>query len=177
MIRCVACKIHPEETWDSTVFDGLLGLPWDPGAKRNMEATEVEPAKELPRLVVEREIGPMVHQTRQIKLTQDIFRKVGFSDNCGKCRLIVLGDTSAKRANMSHSAACRKRVEEKMAADPFLKGKLDIARQREDEYLARRVELGDLSAKRARESSVEEAQVDEEMNNEPATTSVQPEGG
>ena len=86
-----------------------------------MEVTEVQAAKELPRLVIEREVGPMVPQTRQVKLAQDIFREVEFSDNCEKCRLIVLGDTSAKQINMSHSAACRKRVEERMAADPFSK--------------------------------------------------------
>ena len=151
VIRCIAAKPHPEKTWNIALFNGIMGLQWDPAAKRGVEQ-EVEAARELPRYQVEQEVRPMVPQTRQVKITQETLHRLGFSDDCAKYPLMAIGDRSARAISMAHLAACRKRVEGLMSDDPFSKHNIDVAKKRQDEYLARPVELGDIeaSAERAR---------------------------
>ena len=76
--------------------------------------------------------------------------KVGYTDGCVKCQAIKLGDHSQDQRG--HTAACRARVEKRMSEDPALKQTLQDASRRQDEFLARRVEVGDpdLEAKRRR---------------------------
>ena len=52
-----AVREHPETKWDSTLFDGLIGVPWDPVAK-NRGPEELDEPKDrvadLPRVVIAR---------------------------------------------------------------------------------------------------------------------------
>ena len=49
-----AVRDHPEVVWDSQLFDGVVGVPWDPLAKgRGNEASEPrERVDDLPRVVI-----------------------------------------------------------------------------------------------------------------------------
>ena len=160
ILRSAAVKPHPEKQWDSALFDGIKGSPWDPLAK-NVDKTVVEAeraAEELPRFTVERSVDPMLSQPRRAMISPDILDRVGFSDGCAKCTAIRIGDDS--KSNFAHSKACRLRIERRMAEDPFMKVRLDDAVRRQDEYLERRVEAGDLDAKR-RKRAAEEAEASE----------------
>ena len=112
-------------------------------------------ADELPRFTVERSVEPMLPPPRRVLITRDILSKVGCSEGCDKCTAIRIGDDS--KVGLAHSRACRLRVESRMSEDPFLQKKLDEAVRRQDEYLERRVEAGDLSAKRRRDEGAAEA--------------------
>ena len=62
------------------------------------------------------------------------------------------GDPS--QPTLGHSLACRLRVEGLLRNDPKYRNKVEGARLRQDEYLARRVEAGYRSAKQARTEQV-----------------------
>ena len=76
------------------------------------------------------------------------------------------GDTT--QPTLGHSAECRVRVEERVAADPEFSHNLTGARARQDEFFARRVELGDESAKKSR---MGEQDTNVEFGSGPATAS------
>ena len=83
-------------------------------------------------------------------ITRDYLHKFGFTPGCSKCEAIRTGDN--RNPTLAHSAGCRSRIEGLIGQDPFLKRKLENANHRQDEYLAKRVEAGDSSAKRGRAS-------------------------
>ena len=148
--RSVAVKPHPENEYDSQLFDSLVGVPWDPLNKNAGEdrGEEREEQGDLPRVVVPRAVEDDIPQVRRVLITRDLIEKFGTTEGCPKCRAIVNGDPT--RTDRGHNAACRTRIEGLLGKDPVLGKKLERAQQRQDEYLARRVEAGDLSSKRQR---------------------------
>ena len=145
-----AVRVHPEVTWDSQFFDGMIGVPWDPLAKNR--GKELEEQKEriadLPRVVVPRRYEGDISRARNWSLTSEYFEKFGWSQDCRKCQLMQNGDPS--QTTLGHSLACRLRVEGLLRSDPKYRDKVESARLRQDEYLAKRIEAGDQSAKQAR---------------------------
>ena len=133
------------------MFDDLVGVPWDPLAKNRGEEEPGEPRErvaDLPRIVVPRGGDDAVPRARNLALTRPYFEKFGWTPGCSKCEAMDTGDQS--KPTLGHSIACRLRMEGQLRTDSVLHKKLDGARLRQEEYLAKRVEAGDKSAKQAR---------------------------
>ena len=124
VIRCCAAKPHPENQWDTALFDGIKGSPWDPLArnKTSAEGETVEQTSDLPRFTVERSVEATIPQARAVMITRDYLNKFGFTTGCTKCEAIRVGDN--RNPTLAHSAACRSRIEGLMGNDPLLKRKL-----------------------------------------------------
>ena len=138
VIRSSAVRPHPDVEYDSQLFDGLVGLPWDPMGK----GTELSPddAPELPRVQVPRAEADLHPRVRRVMISKAYVERFGPTPGCNKCRKIVAGDNS--NPSLSHDPACRNRMEDLLAQDPDLAKVLDRARLREDAFLARQVEAG-----------------------------------
>ena len=80
---------------------------------------EEESAQEVSRLDEERKCVPLVE--KKLRITQAILQRVGFSDDCWKCLLLSLGDTSEYCRHAHHTAGCRKRVKALLKQRPFIK--------------------------------------------------------
>ena len=146
-----AVREHPETKWDSKLFDDLVGVPWDPLAKNRGAEEPGEPRErvaDLPRVVIARGADEDVPRVRNLALTRPYFEKFGWTPGCSKCEAMESGDPS--KPTLGHSFTCRLRMEGLLRADPILHKKLDGARLRQEEYLAKRIEAGDKSAKQAR---------------------------
>ena len=81
-------------------------------------------------------------------LTSQYFDKYGWPADCRKCQAMSSGDLS--QPTLGHSLSCRLRLEGLLRTDPVFRSKVESARVRQDEYLAKRIELGDRTAKHAR---------------------------
>ena len=159
VVRCGAVKPHPETQWDSHLFDALVGVPWDPAGKnKDVAPADVqERLQEIPRVVVPRGLEDEIPQPRRILITRDYLNRFGYTPGCSKCTAIEVGDNT--HPTLAHSAACRSRIERELEKDPFLSKRLEKAKLRQSEFLARRVEAGDPAAKRMR-SLAEESGVE-----------------
>ena len=159
VIRSCAVKPHPEIQWDTELFDALKGSPWNPqGQDAEPGGEERESTSELPRFTVVRSTEPVIPQARRVLITRDILERVGYTLGCSKCTAVLANEK--RHPALAHSAACRARIEELMAKDPFLNKKLENANRRQDEFLARRVEAGDSEATRPRARSSEEVRLE-----------------
>ena len=67
--------------------------------------------------------------------------------------MVQNGDES--HPTQGHNQICRERIEAKMREDPVLKGRVQAADQRRDEYLAKRVKKEDDKKKRKAEEQPE----------------------
>ena len=87
-----AVRKHPEFTWDSKMFDSVVGVPWDPLAKnRGQDASEPhERVADLPRVLVTRgnEEIPLL---RNFALTKNLFAKTRVYDWVQEVRCIAGG--------------------------------------------------------------------------------------
>ena len=157
--RCSAVRAHPDIQYDSHLFDALIGLPWDPAGKNKTDEANdpVEEVRDLPRVVVARGEDMDIPKVRRMHIDRDMISRFGPTPGCPKCVAIRIGDNS--RPALGHSSACRTRIEGKLSEDPVLARKLQKAKEREDEYLARRIEAGDVEAKRARVASEAEVEL------------------
>ena len=79
-----AVRDHPEVVWDSQLFDGVVGVPWDPLAKgRGNEASVPhERVDDLPRVVVPRSSEDGIPKARNVTLDRPYFDKFGFTRGC-----------------------------------------------------------------------------------------------
>ena len=157
--RSSAVKAHPDVEFDSQLFDSLIGMPWDPEGKKRGEDQEQRPegGGDLPRVVIDRGRDAEIPKVRGFEISRDLIEKFGPTETCNKCRALMSGDNS--QPALGHSMSCRARIAELMGSDPVLASKLDNEKKRQNEYLARRVEAGDSSAKRVR--MVDEDKVEE----------------
>ena len=98
-----------------------------------------------------------IPKPRIMAIGRDLIDWFGPTPGCPKCFDTTIGDKS--RSTLGHSPECRIRIEGKLMDDPVLARKLEQADEREKEYLARRVEAGDESAKRLKEASEAEVEL------------------
>ena len=88
----------------------------------------------------------VIPAARRVMITKEYIHKFGATDGCAKCRAVLANDFT--QPTLAHDAVCRARIEGLLASDPVLCRRLDRATQRQEEFLARRVAAGDVSAKR-----------------------------
>ena len=158
-----AVREHPEVVWDSKLFDGLVGVPLDPLGKNYIgqggAAEDSEPQErvaDLPRVVVPRESEDPFLKARNLKLTRAYFERYGWTEGCRKCIAMQVGDNF--NPELGHNLACRFRIEGKFQDDPVFSKRLEAARLRKEEYLAKRVEAADEDPKRQRKAVADELQ-------------------
>ena len=66
VLRSGAVKAHPETQFDSSLFDGILGSPWDPLGEDDQKSPEEakERTADLPRVVIPRGVDSAVPLVR-----------------------------------------------------------------------------------------------------------------
>ena len=87
-------------------------------------------------VVNEEEKGTPV--SRAVIIHRKYLEKFGYTPGCSKCNSIQSGDNS--QPGLAHNPACRKRMEQKMSADPDLRKRVDKAEDRKNQYFSRRLE-------------------------------------
>ena len=144
VVRSAAVRPHPECEYDSHVFDAIVGVPWDPtGKNADLSPEEVqEHLKDLPRVVAPRPEAEYIPPSRRAVIKKEYVERFGPTPNCAKCRAIIAGDNSTP--TLGHSEGCRTRMGRLLMIDPELSKSLERAQIRQDEFLARRVEAGDI---------------------------------
>ena len=145
VVRSVNVKAHPEEPWSREAFDTVKGAPWNPSGTVRDEGPEDIPmrspdAPELPRAArAEPDPKPEVQNKRAtIILRSYLEDKFGYTAGCSKCNAIKAGDET--QPTLSHSKACRSRIEGRMMEDPILKHKVLNAQRRKEEAGVRKME-------------------------------------
>ena len=138
VVRSGAVKPHPEVEWDSGLFDGIKGAPWDPlgdGVRAEYARAGVRDG-DLPSVVVPRGAEDPVPPVRSMPITHAMCLRYGYTLGCRKCDALQSGDYS--QPSLGHNPVCRARMEAKVADDPEEAFRLDRARGRREEYIARR---------------------------------------
>lgn len=78
----------------------------------------------------------------RVHLTKAILEKVGYSARCKKCAAMKKNG-KVKTQNLMHSDECRARVEAEMEKGPAMRRAVQGATDRQNEWLARRIEQAD----------------------------------
>ena len=101
-----------------------------------------------------------IPQVRQMTISRDMIARFGYIPGCRKCEALSVGNMS--RPTLGHSAECRVRVGSLVAGDSEFQ-RLGGARARQEEFLARQVELGDEEAQRQKKARQEEPEPNVEL--------------
>ena len=141
MNRARSVKPHVEQ-WDRELFDGIVGWPNDPMARRKPGSDQPRVDTETPRPPVPREAPPVQEaQVRRMMIRKDDVARYGATEGCRRCRMLERGLDEGNR-EAGHSDECRIRMEAMIRGDPAQRQRLEAADRRRDEYLAREVEKG-----------------------------------
>ena len=71
VVKSGAVKPHPEQLWDSELFDGIRGTPWDPSAKSpNSEPAEAEAFRGVEPFVRADRTDDIIPQARRVKFRE-----------------------------------------------------------------------------------------------------------
>ena len=109
-----------EDRVDKDLINNLRGVPWDPnpeagvGLELHAPITLKPENPEVPRVPIEAYEKPV--QPRRHYILRADLAKYGFSENCRACDEIRKG--RVRTGGILHNPECRKRIEERMSADP-----------------------------------------------------------
>ncbi len=81
---------------------------------------------------------------RGVRITKDLLERYSLTKGCSKCEAIRREDDSN---TVSHNRECRERIEHAMAQNAEHREKLKEVEERQNKYLARRVEEQDVGKK------------------------------
>ena len=128
-----------EERWNKELLHNFLATPWcKPVPPEDHRAPEVLPPREEPLSRPAPE-GPDPREgPKQVYIRDLVLERYGYTVGCRRCGLMREGRPAR---GIRHALACRARVEEAMRAAGD--ARLQQARQRQDEELARRIEAAD----------------------------------
>ena len=141
VVRARSVKPHVEQ-WDRELFDGIVGWPNDPMARRKPGSDQPRVDIETPRPPVPSEAPPVqAAQVRRIMIRKEDVTIYGATEGCRRCRMLERGLDEGNR-EAGHSDECRTRMEAMIRGDPAQRQRLEAADRRRDEYLAREVEKG-----------------------------------
>ena len=124
-----------------SVGSGVLGdvLPDVPRPKLSRDDPSVEPEEERP-------------VPRNMKITQDILKKFGYTPGCAKCRKFPRNEYS--HPSLAHSQDCRIKIEAASKTDPTHRDGVERAEQRKMDFYAKEVEQMDHARRAFLEPSV-----------------------
>ena len=89
---------------------------------------------------------------RNMKITQDILKKFGYTPSCAKCRKLLRNEYA--HPSLAHSQDCRIRIEAARKADPTYRDRVERAGQRRNAFCAKEMEQMDHSRRASLEPSV-----------------------
>ena len=140
-----------ESTEEITKEDLLrvVGRPWNPTSAAQQERD----VREVPRATPGRDghdhapsaDEPSRPVPRSMYIRKDLLTRFGYTPGCNKCRHIQRGMESTG----THTAECRKRLEELIQQEPDERERLERARERRDRFLAEEIERVAKSARQA----------------------------
>jgi len=167
VVRSRAVRSLPEKSmWIKEDVANVVGVPWRPAGE---PIDDVLP--DVPRAVeVHTEEPEEDAKVRGMKILPKHLVKVGYTKGCRKCAAL----RSGQRINVSlaHSSQCRTRIEEELKLDEELKGDVERAVKRKDEYISRKIE------KSEEESATKKPRQDEEVQDvEVQPSKSEPSGG
>ena len=127
VVKCRDVKRNPEgDRFCRKALDLLKGLPWQP---RLDDGENVEPAGRSRKIDVapggEESVGVQAPIPRRFYVTEALLELYGRSRDCPRCQ----GSMKA-----AHTEACRRRILERVFADPEMKEKYDRRQTVEAEY-------------------------------------------
>ena len=131
-------------------LDAIKGSPWAPSGVLK----DVLP--DVPRPILSRD-DPVVEieeerpVPRNMKITQDILKRCGYTPGCVKCRRLSRNEFS--HPSLAHSQDCRIRIEAASKADPTYRDRIERAEQRKMDFYAKEVEQMDHAGKASLEPS------------------------
>ena len=149
VIRSRAVKVMPEPTTMDDL-DAMKGSPWPPGVLKDV-------LLDVPRPILSRDDPSAEPEEerpvpRNMKITQDILKKFGYTPGCAKCRKLSRNEYS--HPSLAHSQDCPIRNEAASAADPTYRGRVERAEQRKMDFYAKKVEQMDHARRASSEPSV-----------------------
>ena len=125
MIRSRAVKVMPEPTTLDDL-DAIKGSPWCPSGVLK----DVLPG--VPRPILSRDDPSAEPEERRVprnmKITQDILKKFGYTPGCARCRKLSRNEYS--HPSLAHSQDCRIRIEAANKADPTYRERVERVEQR-----------------------------------------------
>ena len=150
VITSMAVKSVPEETTLDDL-DSIKGSPWaSSGVLRDV-------LPDVPRQILSRDEPPFSPDEERLvplnmNITQDIFKKFGYTPGCAKCRKLSHNEYS--HPGLAHSQDCRTRIEAASRTDPVYRDRAERAEQRYRDFYARKVERIDHQRRTSLEPSV-----------------------
>ena len=134
VIRSRAVKLMPEVTTTEDL-DAIKGSPWAPsGVLRDV-------LPDVPRPILSRD-DPLFAPDeecpvpRNMKITQNIIKRFGYTPGCAKCR--KLSRKEYFHPSMAHSQECRNRIETASKTHPVYRDRVERAEQRKMDFLRER---------------------------------------
>jgi len=176
VVRAYDVRLLPEdECWDVELIKGMRGTPARPNPavegshipiKVRVDAdVEDKDAPEMPMNAKEGEI-------RKMRITEDILKKYGYSEDCKGCRHALTGMGSKR----SHTAGCRSRLMKAMESDAEGRRILERDEMRLNERMAEEIERADNKDEEANvaegELQTEEVAPEETMEDEKDLSAV-----
>ena len=163
VVRCWSIKRKPDsERWDAEHLNRIVGLPWQlrppVDASRSVERGPLElkideaPVPEMLDKVVEKRRKGYV--PRGLYIRKDVeLKEHGYTPGCDGCDAAQHG-----LSHRQHSRACRARISEAIASTEQGKRRLELIKDREEQFMVRYHESqSELADKKRQHSGVEDA--------------------
>ena len=132
IVKCRAVQQVPaDRRWNKDQVEAVTGLPW-----KWIPDEEAIPSGVIfrPITVEAAKTAPEPEQVpRSMKIEKSILDKHGYTATCTKCRAM---NGMGPSTTAVHSAECRRRIEDAVAADEQFKHRLAATKRRMDEYVA-----------------------------------------
>ena len=148
VVRTRAVRELPRKTRREDL-DVVKGQPHAPAG---VQSYQVDPAKvDVQRAlddpsIVASDAGEVIFQPRSVRLTKEMFLRLGYTPGCLKCHGL---QTSVWQGTLGHTPKCRIRMERLLTEDAEFGAKLRAAEERKTRYMAHTVEQADKAAQAA----------------------------
>ena len=136
VVRARDARPEPDDrAFYLVLFNSVKGTPSNPVAADDGE----DVLRDVQRAPVQRPQEPDAASIpRGVIIHRSYLEKFGYTNTCAKCRAILRKDRS--QPTLAHSQKCRARIMKEMEADEQLRKRLTTAQERQDRFLAGRVE-------------------------------------
>ena len=134
VVRTRAVRQRPvQDMWKMEEVCKVKGQPWDPSLTLTYEklAEEKYPKAMEPGTVGESDVNLKTTPRPHAIMKKDLRKAGGFTPGCKKCNAMKKGDPNA--VHMTHSEACRTRVEAALAEDEQFQNKLKKGVKRKEQ--------------------------------------------
>ncbi len=155
-------RLIRDNRWDPEMIAAIKGVPWATRREEEGSGVPLEVLVQENPAMQEEAIRP----TRRLRIEKKYLDKHGYTEGCKGCRAIRMGGPP-----VTHSEACRKRVEELIGQTPEGMEKLTRRKEAMDKALAEKIK-GEDAKKRKAEAAAHGQDAEEEVR--PASSSKDP---